>query len=37
VKAKIQRIKYTSRDFPDRQRFKLAIHFQCGDLGLDPR
>jgi transposase len=37
LNAKIQWIKYSSRGFRDRQRFKLAIYFHCGGLDLDPR
>lgn len=37
LNAKIQWIKYTSRGFRDRERFKLAIYFHCGGLDLDPR
>jgi hypothetical protein len=35
--VKIQWIKYSSRGFRARERFKLAIYFHCGGLGLDPR
>jgi transposase len=37
LNAKIQWIKYSSRGFRDRERFKLAIYFHCGGLDLDPR
>ncbi|MDQ6633240.1 MAG: transposase [Gemmatimonadota bacterium] len=37
LNAKIQWIKYSSRGFRDRERFKLAIYFPCGGLDLDPR
>lgn len=36
LNAKIQWIKYSSRGFRDRERFKLAIYFHCGGLDLDP-
>ena len=35
VHAKIQWIKYSSRGFRDRERFKLAIMFHCGGLDLE--
>jgi transposase len=37
LNAKIQWIKYSSRGFRNRERFKLAIYFHCGGLDLDPR
>jgi transposase len=37
LNAKIQWIKYSSRGFRDRERFKAAIYFHCGGLDLDPR
>jgi transposase len=37
LNAKIQWIKFSSRGFRDRERFKLAIYFHCGGLDLDPR
>ena len=37
LNAKIQWIKYSSRGFRDRERFKRAILFHCGGLDLDPR
>ena len=37
LNAKIQWVKYSSRGFRDRERFKLAIYFHCGGLDLDPR
>lgn len=37
LNAKIQWIKYSSRGFRDRERFKLAIMFHCGGLDLEPR
>ena len=37
LNAKIQWIKYSSRGFRDRQRFKRAIYFHCGGFDLDPR
>jgi transposase len=37
LNAKIQWIKYSSRGFRNRARFKLAIYFHCGGLDLDPR
>ena len=37
LNAKIQLIKYSSRGFRDRERFKTAIYFHCGGLDLDPR
>lgn len=37
LNAKIQWIKYSSRGFRDRERFKLAILFHCGGLDLQPR
>jgi transposase len=37
LNAKIQWIKYSSRGFSDRERFKLAIYFHCGGLDLEPR
>jgi transposase len=37
LNAKIQWIKYSSRGFRDRERFKLAIYFHCGGLDLEPR
>jgi transposase len=36
LNAKIQWIKYSSRGFRDRERFKAAIYFHCGGLDLDP-
>jgi transposase len=36
LNAKIQWIKYSSRGFRNRERFKLAIYFHCGGLDLDP-
>jgi transposase len=36
LNAKIQWIKYSSRGFRDRERFKLAIYFHCGGLELNP-
>jgi hypothetical protein len=33
----IEWIKYSSRGFRDRERFKTAIYFHCGGLDLDPR
>jgi transposase len=35
--TKIQRIKYSSRGFRDRERFKLPIYFHCRGVDLDPR
>ena len=37
LNAKIQWIKYSSRGFRNRERFKLAIYFHCGGLDLEPR
>lgn len=37
LNAKIQWIKYSSRGFRNRDRFKLAILFHCGGLDLEPR
>jgi transposase len=37
LNAKIQWIKYSSRGFRNRERFKLAIYFHCGGLNLDPQ
>jgi len=37
LNAKIQRIKYSSRGFRNRERFKTAIYFHCGRLDLEPR
>jgi transposase len=37
LNAKIQWIKYSSRGFRHRERFKRAIYFHCGGLDLDPR
>lgn len=37
LNAKIQWVKYSSRGFRDRNRFKLAIYFHCGGLDLEPR
>ena len=37
LNAKIQWIKYSSRGFRDRERFKRAIYFHCGGLDLEPR
>jgi len=37
LNAKIQWIKYSSRSFRDRERFKVAINFHCGGLYLEPR
>jgi transposase len=37
LSAKIQWIKYSSRGFRDRERFKRAIYFHCGGLDLDSR
>jgi len=37
LNAKIQWIKYSSRGFRNRDRFKLAILFHCGGLDLAPR
>ena len=36
LNAKIQWIKYSSRGFRNRERFKLAIYFHCGGLNLNP-
>jgi transposase len=36
LNAKIQWIKYSSRGFRNRERFKLAIYFHCGGLDLTP-
>lgn len=36
LNAKIQWIKYSSRGFRNRERFKLAILFHCGGLDLEP-
>src|SRR6266571_6426647 len=36
LNAKIQWIKYSSRGFRNRERFKLAIYFHCGGLDLAP-
>jgi len=36
LNAKIQWIKYSSRGFRDRERFKRAIYFHCGGLDLNP-
>jgi transposase len=36
LNAKIQWIKYSSRGFRNRERFKLAIYFHCGGLDLSP-
>ncbi len=36
LNAKIQWIKYSSRGFRNRERFKLAIYFHCGGLDLNP-
>lgn len=36
LNAKIQWIKYSSRGFRDRERFKLAIYFHCAGLELNP-
>lgn len=36
LNAKIQWIKYASRGFRNRERFKLAILFHCGGLDLEP-
>jgi transposase len=37
LNAKIQWIKFSSRGFRNRERFKLAILFHCGGLDLEPR
>jgi transposase len=37
LNAKIQWIKYSSRGFRNRERFKLAILFHLGGLDLEPR
>jgi transposase len=37
LNAKIQWIKYASRGFRNRERFKLAILFHLGGLDLEPR
>jgi transposase len=37
LNAKIQWIKYSSRGFRNRERFKLPIYFHCDGLDLDPR
>lgn len=37
LNTKIQWIKYSSRGFCDRERFKLAIYFHCGRLHIEPR
>ena len=37
LSASIQWIKYSSRGFWNRERFKLAIRFHCGGLDLEPR
>jgi transposase len=34
LNAKIQWIKFSSRGFRDRERFKLVIYFHCGGLDL---
>ena len=36
VNAKIQWIKYTACGFRNRERFRNAIYFHCGDLHLYP-
>ena len=36
LNAKIQWIKYSSRGFRNRERFKLAILFHCGGLDMEP-
>jgi len=36
INAKIQMIKYMSRGFRNRQRFRNAIYFHCGGLDLYP-
>jgi transposase len=36
LNAKIQWIKYSSRGFRNRERFKWAIYFHCGGLELNP-
>jgi transposase len=37
LNAKIQWIRYSSRGFRNRERFKTAIYFHCGRLDLEPR
>lgn len=37
LNAKIQWIKYASRGYRDREAFRMAILFHCGDLDLEPR
>ena len=37
LNAKIRCIKYASRGFRNRERFKLAILFHLGGLDLEPR
>lgn len=36
MNAKIQAVKYMSRGFRNRERFRNAIYFHCGDLDLYP-
>lgn len=36
LNAKIQCIKYSSRGFRNRDRFKRATYFRCGGLDLHP-
>jgi hypothetical protein len=36
MKAKIQWMKYSSRGFTDRERFKRAIYLDCDGVDLDP-
>jgi transposase len=37
LNAKIQWIKYSVRGSRDREAFKMAIYFHCGELHLEPR
>lgn len=36
INSKIQRVKYTARDFRNRRNFVHAIYFHCGGLDLAP-
>ena len=36
INSKIQKVKYMSRGFRNRERFRNAIYFHCGELDLYP-
>ena len=37
LSSRIREIKYRARGYRNWENFRLAIHFQCGGLDLDPR